>query len=292
MPNAMSLPVICLQLRRPARRRAGSRRSACRGSPAARRPMAIGTVTTCRMPFGCGSRLRLSLAARARRAPPAGWRRSPPRAASRRRVRARSPRWLVTSSRLAFSCALVAAGDVLHGRRIVGVDRRLQLRRVGDEPRHQRERLRALGAQLIDLRAGRDDLALAACARLRAVTRDVDQVDRDADGQHREQRAREEDPAPQRGQQSHRSVKSSSATPPSGTVIGRGSDDSAFVPGDHAVGARRHVVDAIAAVGVGHREERMAEDEDERVHVRVDVAEDADDARADRSGSTCEWPAA
>ena len=37
---------------------------------------------------------------------------------------------------------------------------------------------------------------------------------------------------------------------------------------------------AIAAVGVGHREERMAEDQDEGVHVRVDVAEDAHDAGA------------
>ena len=77
---------------------------------------------------------------------------------------------------------------------------------------------------------------------------------------------------------SHRSVKSSSATPPSGTVIGRASDE---VPSFHAidaVGAGRHVLDAVAPLAVGHREERMAEDEDEGVHVRVDVAEHAHDA--------------
>ena len=73
-------------------------------------------------------------------------------------------------------------------------------------------------------------------------------------------------------------MKSSSATPPSGTVTGLRLRRHALVPRDHVVGARRHVVDAVAAVGVGQREERMAEHEDERVHVRVDVAEHAHDA--------------
>jgi len=36
---------------------------------------------------------------------------------------------------------------------------RLQLRQIGDEARHQSKCLRALGAQLIHLRTGRDDLA-------------------------------------------------------------------------------------------------------------------------------------
>src|SRR5262245_16827790 len=60
-----------------------------------------------------------------------------------------------------------------------------------------------------------------------------------------------------------------------------------LVPADHGIGARRYLVDPEPPFGVGEVEERMTEDEDERVHVRVDVTEDAHDARpieADRFG--------
>ena len=46
------------------------------------------------------------------------------------------------------------------------------------------------------------------------------------------------------------------------------------------VGAGRDVVDAVAALGVGDREEAVAEHQDEGAHVRVDVAEHPHDARA------------
>ena len=49
-----------------------------------------------------------------------------------------------------------------------------------------------------------------------------------------------------------------------GAALGAG---LAFVPAHHRVGARRHVVDAEAAVGVGDTEVRMVEDDDERRHV-------------------------
>ena len=119
----------------------------------------------------------------------------------------------------------VATGDVLHRRRVVGFDCRLQLRQIGDEPRHQREGLGAFGTQLVDLGAGRDDLAFE---RALGFGRHgpVDEVNRDADAEHRQQRAGEEDPAPQRRQEFHRTAKSSSATPPSGTAVGRASDDT------------------------------------------------------------------
>src|SRR5256885_3322308 len=47
-----------------------------------------------------------------------------------------------------------------------------------------------------------------------------------------EQGAREEDPAAQRGDDPHRSVKSSSATPLSGTTTGRASEET---PSFHAI---------------------------------------------------------
>ncbi len=70
MPKAMSLPVICFSCaasvsssRKPA---LSVPRISWRG-----RSSTTGTVTTCRMPFGCGSRLRLSCPASASRI--AGW---------------------------------------------------------------------------------------------------------------------------------------------------------------------------------------------------------------------------
>ena len=126
---------------------------------------------------------------------------------------------------------LIAVGGVLHRRRIVGVDGRLELRRVGDEARHHREGLRPRRPELIDEGAGRLDVALERGLGL-ARHAAVDEVDRDANGEDGEQRARQENPAPQRREEPHRSVKSSSATPPSGTVIGRVSDE---MPSFHAI---------------------------------------------------------
>ena len=83
---------------------------------------------------------------------------------------------------------------------------------------------RALGAQLIDLRAGGDDLALQRPLGL-ARHPHVDQVDRDADARARRAAALDRKirlRSEARG--SHRSVKSSSAAPPSGTVTGLGSE--------------------------------------------------------------------
>ena len=141
-----------LQLRR--ERIVEQEAGAQRAEDLAARPLEhTGTVTTCRMPFGCGSRLRLSRPASASRI--AGWlaaiaaaRGEPPAAYST------WPRLVRDEQQAGVELRLVAAGDALHRRRIVGVDRRLELRQIGDQPRHQRERLGALGAQLIDLRAG------------------------------------------------------------------------------------------------------------------------------------------
>src|SRR5262249_34932280 len=77
----------------------------------------------------------------------------------------------------------------------------------------------ALRAQLIDERGGRDDFALDRPLRLFGDAL-VHEVDRDADARHGQQRAGDEDAAPQRGQNRHRTVKSSSARPPSGTSVG------------------------------------------------------------------------
>ena len=144
--------------------------------------------------------------------------------------------------------------------------------------RHQRERPRPLDAQLIDLGARRHDFPFQRPLGL-ARHLHVDQVERDADAEDRERGARQEDAAPKRRQRVHRSAKSSSAAPPSGTTTAFGFRRVALVPGDHAVVARRHVVDVVTPLAVGHREVRMAEHEDERAHVRVDVAEHAHDAR-------------
>src|SRR5580765_4232661 len=51
-----------------------------------------------------------------------------------------------------------------------------------------------------------------------------------------------------------------------------------FIPRRHRVGAGRNAIDSVAALVVGHREEAMGEHENERIHVRMDVAEDPHDA--------------
>ena len=70
----------------------------------------------------------------------------------------------------------------------------------------------------------------------------------------------------------------STSPPPPARVTRRDSRGRRFVPGDHGVGARRHVVEPVSALVVGDGEVAVREDEDERAHVRVDVAEHAHDA--------------
>ena len=128
---------------------------------------------------------------------------------------------------------------------------------------------------------------VAAISRWSAVSSsrrhaDADQVDGGADRQHREQRRS----SGRCGCAARRAVviaagSRARSTPPSGTrdrPAARTRRPS-FQAID-AVGAGRDVVDPVAPLGVGHREERVAEDQDERVHVRVDVAEHAHDAGA------------
>ena len=92
----------------------------------------------------------------------------------------------------------VFVGERLHGRRIAGFNRGLQLRRaVGDEPRQPRERVGQPHAVLID-----EDPRLVQPApelRLRLARRArVDEIEREAERQHRQQGAGEEDPIRER----------------------------------------------------------------------------------------------
>ena len=110
----------------------------------------------------------------------------------------------------------------------------------------------------------------------------IDDVDGHPDREHRQNRRGKEDAVRERRERSHRIVKSASMSPPLSpmVIVRRGaSPRTRFVPHRHRVGARRHVLDAIPSVVVGHREITVGEDENEGVHVRMDVAEHADDAR-------------
>ena len=120
--------------------------------------------------------------------------------------------------------------DVLYGRRVIRRYRRLELRQVGNQPRHQRVRVDAGFAKLIDERDRGPQLALQ---RDLCLPRDplVHDVDRGAYREDREQRARQENPSSQRADEPHRSAKSSSASPPSGTTTACGPDDT---PSFHA----------------------------------------------------------
>ena len=98
----------------------------------------IGTVTTCRMPPACGQNELL----RARRAIDARQRRARSAVGMRAEAISRSAPALAPVGDDAAGrreLLLILLGDRLHRRRIVGVDRRLQARQVGDEPRLARE---------------------------------------------------------------------------------------------------------------------------------------------------------
>ena len=125
---------------------------------------------------------------------------------------------------------LVVPQVVFDSRRIVRQDRGLELRQIGDEPGHHRVRVDARFAKLVDEHHRRADLTLQ---RSLGLARDplVDDVNRGADREHREQRAREEDPAAQGADERHLSAKSSSASPLSGTTTGCGPEET---PSFHA----------------------------------------------------------
>jgi hypothetical protein len=112
------------------------------------------------MPFGCGSRLTLSLSA----SRIVGW------LASRRARRAaggveQAAVLVGDEHQIGAQLGLVIAGDRFQRLGVVGVDAGLQLGQVGDEPRHQREGAGALDAQVVDLRRGGAHLPFR-CARL------------------------------------------------------------------------------------------------------------------------------
>ena len=92
---------------------------------------------------------------------------------------------------------LVILGDWAHGRRIVELDGRLQLRKVRDEPRLTAEVIEEQAAVLLDERSRLVEAARQLLFRL-GRDRDVDVVDRDANGQHRQRGARKEDAVGQR----------------------------------------------------------------------------------------------
>ena len=173
----------------------------------------------------------------------------------------------------------VAVDDVLHRRRVIGVHGRLQPGILRDQPGPHRERLGAVGAQLLDDRAGRHDLPLQRVLELPGHA-DADDVDGGADGEHREQSRSSGRCGCAARRAGSSEGKFSSVAAPSGTVAAARLEGSALVPRDHPVGPRRYVVDPVPAVGIGHREERMAEHQDEGIHVGVDVAEHPHDARA------------
>ena len=128
-----------------------------------------------------------------------------------------------------FDLTLIFVRDVGHRGRVVRVDGGLQARGVSDEARHLRVRLAAAGAQVVHHRRCGRQLAFERPLGLIGDRR-VDDVQRDADAEHRQQRAPEKDPAAQRREDRHLIVKSSSASA-SAIVAGFG---SVAVPSCHA----------------------------------------------------------
>jgi hypothetical protein len=118
--------------------------------------------------------------------------------------------------------ASIVGGNVLNRRRIVGVDRRLQLGRIGDQPGHCHRHLGAGGPEVLDHLAGGGDLAAQAVLGLLGDPT-AHEVERGGDREDRQQCAGQEDPVAQRGEQGHRKSKSSSAAPPAGTAAALGS---------------------------------------------------------------------
>ena len=165
MPNAMSLPVISFSCAASASSSRKPTLSVPRISGAAR-PIVIGTVTSCRMPSGCGSRLTLSCPPSASRT--AGWLATiaAARGDRARRVASTSPVLLVTSSRFDVELVLVVArrcpapsADRWCRPRPSACGRSAMSRAISVNVCVR------VVAQLIDQRAGRADLALQRRAR-------------------------------------------------------------------------------------------------------------------------------
>ena len=165
MAKAMSLPVIpfnCVA-------RASSSRKPTPSVPRISGfvlPSAIGTVTSCNTPSGRGSKPTLSAS---------GERFANGRLARCRPGRARrgdggehAARLVRHQEQVRIELSRIVLDHFLHRRRVVGVDRSLEQRRVGEDAGHRRERLAARRAQLIDQRAGRAGCRAGARLRFRA----------------------------------------------------------------------------------------------------------------------------
>ena len=95
--------------------------------------------------------------------------------------------------------------------------------------------------------------------------------------------AAEEDAVGQRREDPHRFSKRNESSTVAAAFRNRRAarvERHGLVPRHDGVRPGRHVVDAVPAFLVRHGEVAVREHEDERAHVRMDVAEDADDARA------------
>ena len=120
----------------------------------------------------------------------------------------------------------VVLRERLHGRRVAGLDRRLELRQVRDQPRHERQRLAARGLLLQEQR--RRVLEPAGQLRLRLARDPAGHEDqRERDREHGDGRAGQEDAVAERRQEAHARAhlrtKSASTAPPAGTSTVRSS---------------------------------------------------------------------
>ena len=152
--------------REPAENVAGSRLrgGSARSRAAARRARAAGTWRS-RPAIGASSTRRGDASPRRRRRRPAA-RRSRP----------------VSTSRSASTSVAIFVGERLDGGRVAGLDRRLQLRQIGDDARQPREVVDPGRAVLIDQRAGFHQPAPQIRLRLRRRAL-VDEIKRKAERQ-------------------------------------------------------------------------------------------------------------
>ena len=222
-------------------------------------PMTLGTVTTCTTPPLCGHSDTTSCPSVARWiasavAGSAGAIRSRPACASTR------PAGSVTTNRSEPMRTWYSLRDGLNGRRVARSERRLEIREIGDQSGFLRDVTKQRRPVLFELSTRLLEAAAQLFLRLRR-DRDVDAVDGDGNRQHREGGAGEEDPVRERRENGHRFSRTKCCS----TSPRRLGDDHParverhrFVPRHDGVGARRHVVDPVTAIVVGHREVRMA----------------------------------
>ena len=188
----------------------------------------IGTVTTWSTPPGCGQNQFASRPARASsdtRQPFVG----AGRGAGAGQPGEKTAGAVGHEKQVGRHFVLIFLGDAERGWRVAFGDARLETWEIGDEPRFTAEMLDLHPPVLFDQRAR---LLQAAEQFLLGLggDRDVHVVDGRSDGEHGQQRAAEENPVRQRGEDAHRRLieKFSSTSPPdSGTVTRRDSSGSA-----------------------------------------------------------------